>query len=217
MVSRPCDVCRDRRLPCYLGTRGKVCTFCQRQKKSCTINGVSMSSKGRPKGTKAETSSREQSCEHKARLQEDMEDWEERKTPKRRKVCCLLVESESRESAPGADEWRAKLEWEMGLLRQENQKTQESYAKVQLQLNHINSLMVSMCELQWVHAPAVAVEPNRLRVAELAAESIRRAEEAEEDEKRKGKAQELELEEDKGMEKRQDTEDMDTPTGEESG
>jgi hypothetical protein len=174
-----------------------------------------MSGKGRPKGTKAETSSREQSCKRKARLQEEAEDWEERKTPKRRKVRRPIVESESGESAPGADEWRAKVEWEMGLLRQENQKTQESYAKVQLQLHHLNSLMVDMCESRWVHAPAAASEPNRLRVAELAAESIRRAEEEEEEEKRKGKARELE--EDKGAKKRQATEDTDTPTGEESG
>jgi hypothetical protein len=50
-----------------------------------------------------------------------------------------------------------------------------------------------------VHAPVAALEPNRLRVAELAAESIRRAEEEEEEEKRKGKARELE--EDKGAKK----------------
>jgi hypothetical protein len=146
MVSGPCDICWDRGLRCFLGPRGKVCTFCQRQKKSCTVNGVSMSGKGQPKGTKAEMSSWEQSCKRKARLQEEAEDWEERKTPKRRKVRRPIVESKSGESAQGADEWRAKVEWEMGLLRQENQKMQESYAKVQLQLNHLNSLMVDMCE-----------------------------------------------------------------------
>jgi hypothetical protein len=174
-----------------------------------------MSGKGRPKGTKVETSSREQSRKRKAWLQEEAEDWEERKMPKRRKVHRPIVESESRESAQGADEWRAKVEWEMGLLRQENQKTQESYTKVQLQLHHLNSLMVDMCKSRWVHAPVVALEPNRLRVAELVAESIRRAEEEEEEEKRKGKARELE--EDKGTKKQQATEDTDTPTGEESG